>query len=240
MKKYHIEEGESIITLLCNKKMFFKIAVEELRVQRDIISTYISKYPIFNTSLKPLDFDNDAPVIVKKMFEASNMFNVGPMASVAGAISESIALKLIEFGADEIIVDNGGDIAMFLKSPRIMGLYTGNSNISGYGFNIDTVGKLLGVCTSSGKMGHSKSFGISYTTTVFSDSPTIADSAATRIGNNIKDDNPDSIQTVLENENNIGNKISGIVAITKNYLGKIGNIPEIIKTNNNFSLITRG
>jgi len=238
MKKYHIEEGESIITLLCNKKMFFKITVEELRKQRDIISTYISKYPVFNTSLEPLCFDDDAPVTVKKMFEASKMFNVGPMASVAGAISEAIVLKLIESGAEEVIVDNGGDIAMFLKNPLNMGLYTGNSNISGYGFKIDTVGKLLGVCTSSGKMGHSKSFGISYTTTVFSDSPAIADSAATRIGNNIREDNSDSIQSVLEKS--LIDGILGVVAVTKNYLGKIGNIPEIIKTNNSFSLITRG
>lgn len=238
MNKYNIEEEETIITLLCKKK-YLKTAKYEISKQRETILNYINKNPDFKTTFSPYIFDKKAPLIIKKMINASVKYRVGPMAAIAGAIAEMTVLKMIKDGAEEVILDNGGDMALFLKSPVNIGLYTGNSNIQGYGFKINTTGKLIGICTSSGKLGHSKSFGISYTTTVFSDSPTDADGAATSIGNEIKFDNSDSISKILKKSIDFTD-ISGIVTVTKNHLGSIGDIPEIIKTDNCFSKITRG
>jgi len=237
MERFQIREEESIISLICNKT-YLKTAKMELKKQRNHIKNYIAENPLFKTSLRSSCLDNNAPLIIKKMINASIDYDVGPMAAVAGAISEMIILKLIKSGADEVIIDNGGDIALFLQHPCQIGLYAGNSNINGYGFRIETTDKLLGICTSSGKIGHSRSFGISYSTTVFSDSPSGADGAATKIGNLIKKDDKENIKDILETS--IQDGISGIVVTTKNYFGKIGVVPEIIKTDNCFSLITRG
>jgi len=238
MKRFEIVENESIITLICQKK-YLNSAKEEIKKQRTHILNYIEEHREFKTSLLPFKANNNATRIINKMINASIKYNVGPMASVAGAIAEMTVLRLIDEGANEVILDNGGDMALFLKKPTNIGLYTGNSNIQGYGFYINTTGKLIGICTSSGKIGHSKSFGISYTTTVFSDSPTDADAAATRIGNDIKYDDSERLSVVLEHGKNYDN-VSGIVAVTKNHIGSIGNIPKLIKTKNCFSKITRG
>jgi len=237
IEKFYIREEESIISIICNKE-FLAVAKNELIEQRNHIKNYISKESSFKTTFNPFKINHEAPLIIRKMIRVSKTLNIGPMAVVAGAISEMIAKKLMKSGAEEFIIDNGGDIAMCLKKPFNIGLYTGNSNINGYGFRIKHINKLIGICTSSGMVGHSKSFGISYATTVFSNSPSFADGAATKIGNEIKKDHPDCISSVLEA--NIQNKISGIVVTTKNFFGKIGNIPEIIKIDNCFSSISRG
>ena len=49
--------------------------------------------------------------------------------------------------------------------------------------------KPLGICTSSGKIGHSISFGKSDSVSVISKHPAIADGLATRIANEINGDN---------------------------------------------------
>jgi ApbE superfamily uncharacterized protein (UPF0280 family) len=43
----------------------------------------------------------------------------------------------------------------------------------------------LGICTSSGTVGHSLSFGLADSVTVLADSAFIADAAATRLGNEV-------------------------------------------------------
>ena len=54
---------------------------------RNILERYLERHPAFLTSLEPLPVGNDAPSIVKSMSESTERVGVGPMASVAGAIS---------------------------------------------------------------------------------------------------------------------------------------------------------
>jgi len=154
---------------------------------RDTLERYIERHPSFLTSLEPLSVSDDAPHIVKLMSESARKAGVGPMASVAGAIAEFVGNELLAF-SPEIIIENGGDI--FLKSlkTRIIGIYAGKSPLSGkIGLEINGQDTPLGICSSSGTVGHSLSYGKADAVIVLSRSATLADAAATAIGNLIID-----------------------------------------------------
>ena len=150
---------------------------------RNTLERYIERHPSFVTSLEPFSAADDAPDIVKSMSESARKVGVGPMASVAGAIAEFVGNELSAFSS-EIIIENGGDI--FLKSlkKRLIGIYAGKSPLSGkIGLEINGQDTPLGVCSSSGTVGHSLSYGKADAVIVLSKSATLADAAATAIGN---------------------------------------------------------
>ena len=156
---------------------------------RDQLKRYIERHPTFLTSLTPLPVGDDASLIVKSMSASAEKVGVGPMAAVAGAIAEFVGIELLEF-SPEIIIENGGDI--FLKSleKRVVGIYAGKSPLTGkIGIEINGEDTPLGICTSSGTVGHSLSFGNADAVVVLSPSATLADAAATAIGNMIKQPN---------------------------------------------------
>ncbi|HUV57090.1 MAG TPA: UPF0280 family protein, partial [Dehalococcoidales bacterium] len=112
---------------------------------RDILERYIERYPDFLTSLKPLPTDDNAPHIVKEMLLAAARAGVGPMASVAGAIAEFVGNELLDF-TPEIIVENGGDIYLKSQTKRIIGIYAGESPLTGkIGLEIEGEDTPLGI-----------------------------------------------------------------------------------------------
>jgi len=150
---------------------------------RGALERYIERHPSFLTSLEPLPVTDDAPPIVKSMSESASKVGVGPMASVAGAIAEFVGNELAAF-SPELIVENGGDI--FLKSlrKRVIGIYAGKSRLSGkIGLEVNGQDTPLGICTSSGTVGHSLSYGKADAVIAVSKSATLADAVATAVGN---------------------------------------------------------
>lgn len=118
------------------------------------------------------------------------------MASVAGAIAEFVGSELSAF-SPEIIVENGGDIYLKSSKTRLVGIYAGKSPLTGkIGLEINGQDTPLGICTSSGTVGHSLSFGKADAVVVLSKSATLADAAATAIGNLIVE--PDDIPKGIE------------------------------------------
>jgi len=147
------------------------------------LEDYIERNPTFLTSLKPLPFPADAPQIVKQMSEAAQQAGVGPMAAVAGAIAEFVGNELLAF-SPEIIIENGGDIYLKSLKKRVIGVYAGESPLTGkIGLEIDGQDTPLGICTSSGTVGHSLSYGTADAVIVLSHSAVLADASATAIGN---------------------------------------------------------
>ncbi len=57
----------------------------------------------------PLPEDNLAPPIIRDMISKSKICGVGPMASVAGAVSEFVGYDLLD-QTENLIIENGGDI----------------------------------------------------------------------------------------------------------------------------------
>jgi len=174
---------------------------------RDILEKYISQYPAFLTSLQPLPVDDNAPHIVTAMLQAASQAGVGPMASVAGAIAEFVGTELLAF-SPEVIVENGGDIYMKSLRERLVGIYAGKSPLTGkIGLEINGADTPIGICTSSGTVGHSLSFGRADAVVVLSKSATLADAAATAIGNLIKQ--PGDIPSGIE----LAKSIEGVLGV---------------------------
>jgi ApbE superfamily uncharacterized protein (UPF0280 family) len=120
------------------------------------------------------------------MIEWSKHAGVGPMASVAGAIAQYVGVGLLEW-TKEVIVENGGDI--FLKANRAItvSLFAGKSPLSEkLGLLISPHQMPLGVCSSSATVGHSYSMGVADMACILSPSATLADAAATALGNRIQ------------------------------------------------------
>jgi ApbE superfamily uncharacterized protein (UPF0280 family) len=153
---------------------------------RSHIEEYIRIHPEFESSLVPISWDKFAPDIVKDMFKASVTAGVGPMASVAGAIAEHVGKDLMKDSVN-VIVENGGDIYINVKDNVSIGLFAGDSPLTGrIALSIDAKETPVGICTSSGTVGHSLSFGFADAVCIKSKSAALADAAATSAGNLIK------------------------------------------------------
>jgi len=150
---------------------------------RQMLERYIEQHPSFLTSLEPIAAENNAPPIITGMVEAAERAGVGPMAAVAGAIAEFVGGELLPL-SPEVIVENGGDIYLKSLKKRLIGIYAGQSPLSGkVALEINAEETPMGICTSSGTVGHSVSFGKADAVIVLSPSATLADAAATAIGN---------------------------------------------------------
>ena len=121
------------------------------------------------------------------MAEAARSASIGPLSAVAGAVAEAVGRDLLEF-CDEVIVENGGDIFMQSRTERTIGLYAGESTLTGrVGILISPDTMPLGVCTSSGSVGHSLSFGTADACTVVARSTALADAFATMLCNQVRE-----------------------------------------------------
>ncbi|HOG15979.1 MAG TPA: UPF0280 family protein [Syntrophales bacterium] len=153
---------------------------------RGHIEAYIDRHPDFLTSLAPLPEDDFSPAIVRAMLGAGKEAGVGPMAAVAGAIAEFVGRKL-EGLCRDVIIENGGDIFLKSRRERRVGIFAGDSPLSErIALKIPPAGKAIGICTSSGTVGHSLSFGKADAVCVLSGSATLSDAAATAVGNVVK------------------------------------------------------
>jgi uncharacterized protein len=162
-------------------------AIKSILAHRKELEDYIKGHEYFRNSLEPVDVKAGAPKIVNVMADAGKMAGVGPMAAVAGAMAEFVGRDLLKL-SDEIIVENGGDI--FLKSgkKRMMGIFAGErSPFTGkLAIEIPVSENGIGICTSSGTVSHSLSFGNADAALIMAHDASLADAVATRAGNAIK------------------------------------------------------
>ncbi|MHB1014078.1 MAG: UPF0280 family protein [Desulfurivibrionaceae bacterium] len=154
---------------------------------RSQLESYIARYPQFMTALAPLPADPLAVPIVKTMLAAGRAAEVGPMAAVAGAIAEYVGLALLAAGAGEVVVENGGDIYFCRNQESVVGIFAGTSPLSNrVGLKIPASLMPLGICTSSGTVGHSLSLGEADAVTVLAKDTALADAVATLAGNAVQ------------------------------------------------------
>jgi uncharacterized protein len=188
---------------------------------RAILKKYISTHPLFLTTLEPFPVESGAPLIVKSMAKAGEKAAVGPMASVAGAVAHFVGEELARF-SPEIIIENGGDIYLRSLKDRIVGIYAGQSSVSGkIGFEVAGKNTPAGISTSSGTVGHSLSFGKADAVVVMADTAILSDAVATSIGNLIL--SVADIRAGLERGQKIQG-VRGIVIIKDEEMGVWGDI----------------
>jgi ApbE superfamily uncharacterized protein (UPF0280 family) len=153
---------------------------------RDQIETYIKSHHDFLNSLYPYPEDPFAPPMIKEMIRDTREVGVGPMAAVAGAIAQFVGTDLLRW-TDEVIVENGGDIYLNVVRDVTVSVFAGKSSLSEkIGLRIAMGQMPLGVCSSSGTVGHSLSGGGADVACILSRSAVLADGAATALGNRIK------------------------------------------------------
>ncbi|HQO04005.1 MAG TPA: UPF0280 family protein [Spirochaetota bacterium] len=158
------------------------------RSLRELVRKHIKHQPEFLSSLSPVKRIDGVPDIISRMYNASEAAQLGPMAAIAGAIAEGTGIACLQ-DTEEIIIENGGDIWLSVKEPVVISIYAGRS-----GFGNDVFIKVypedtpLGVCTSSGTVGHSISFGKADSVTILSRDASLADAVATAACNMIQSD----------------------------------------------------
>lgn len=185
--------------MICARRDLRRQAETILERVRADIEAEIARNPAFRDSLSPLPLPPSAAPVVELMLRAGAAFDVGPMAAVAGAVAQMVGQGL-ERWSPEVIVENGGDIYLRTDRHVEIGLYAGEDSpySGGLRLRVNPKGRGIGICTSSGTVGHSLSFGMSDAVVALADDAAFADAAATAVGNRITC--PDAIAAVLEDE----------------------------------------
>lgn len=182
----HFQLKETIVTIFARESGQIDAAKNSIRGERAVLEDFIRTDPFFQITIEPYSLLGEgAPPIVRKMIAASAVFGIGPMSSVAGAIAGSAVDAMIKEGATYAVVDNGGDICILNDQPITVGIYAGISPIKDLAFLLDSREKPLGICTSSGTVGPSISFGWADAAVVVSQDVALADAAATALGNSV-------------------------------------------------------
>lgn len=157
---------------------------------------YVVRNKDFLLSFQPVRVSSQSPKIVMKMAQAAEYAHVGPMAAVAGVFADEVGKFLIEkFSCSEVLVENGGDIFIKNKEPVTICVYAGSSSLS-QKVGLRLPAGIWGVCTSSGTVGHSISFGRADAVTVVCENATVADAFATAYCNMVKTE--EDIEKLLE------------------------------------------
>ncbi len=217
---FKVKQAESDL-LISAESNLSKEAEESLELYRSQLRKYISKHPDFKSSLKPITVKDDTPDIIKVMAESAAKAKVGPMAAVAGVIAEFIGKDLLKFSS-QVIVENGGDIFMKSKAKRNIAIFAGDSELTGkLNIEINTKDTPIGICTSSGTVGHSLSFGRTNATIVISESTALADAVATACGNLVRQE--EDMQNSLSFAKDIKG-VLGILIIVGEKIGICGNL----------------
>lgn len=195
-----------------------QLAEELVLAARADLEGYIRSHPRFFESYVPLDVDRDAPAIVHAMADAARLAGVGPMAAVAGAVAEYVARGL-SAESPEVIVENGGDCFLMGRIDRTLGLWTGQDGVPGVGLTVSGDLMPIGVCTSSGRFGHSTSFGSADTLTVLAADGSLADAVATALANRVH--GAEDVDRVLEDSRSIPG-LAGVVITAGGRIGAWG------------------
>jgi ApbE superfamily uncharacterized protein (UPF0280 family) len=220
---FEVTVKETDLYILSNK-ILYNEAKSSIIKYRNQIEEVIKQDKEFLTTFTAYLKEIDAPQIVKDMIYYTKKVNVGPMASVAGAIAEYVGNELLKH-SEEVVVENGGDIFIKVNTPIKIGIFAGKSKFSNkLSILIKPESTPLGVCTSSGTVGHSISLGKSDATLIISKSTIFADAVATYAGNLIQ--TKEDIKPVIERIKTLS-EILGVIIIKDDNIGMWGDI-EII------------
>ncbi len=219
---FDLQKSQTDLQILTNRRIPREFIDERINAYRLDIESYITRDERFLRSLKPLDVELGAPAIIKEMSRCSKMANVGPMASVAGAIAQFLGNDLLNEGCRDVIIENGGDIFLSSTRSRVIGIYSGRSKLwNNLKIKIPPRDTPVGICTSSGTIGHSLSFGSSDCAIILSKSAILADAIATATANRVN--SKEDLQSALDFARSIKG-INGALIIFRNNLISWGRI----------------
>ena len=231
--RFKFRHKQTIATILAEKEEDYKRVVRAIMEARREIEETIANDPFFFTTFEPYECNGK---IVGRMCLASKLANVGPMAAVAGVIAQYAVEEASKY-TSFVVVDNGGDIAMRTNRRLIVGVYPSN-----IGLVVEPCDEIVAICTSSGKIGHSVSFGFADAATVIGSDACIADAFATALGNSIRENyGKKEVENALENFWEKAKRyVNGAIVVKDDIIGVVGDVPEIVRANIRPDLITKG
>ena len=122
----------------------------------------------------------------------------------------------------DVIVENGGDLYLSLSTARRVLIYAGDAPLSNrLALQIKPEDTPLGICTSSGRFGHSLSFGKAHAAVILSRDPALADAVATATANRVK--KPEDIDAAVAFAAGIPG-IKGVIVILDDRMGLWGDL----------------
>jgi hypothetical protein len=178
-------------------------ATEGARLAMRLLEDQARFLPLIKKKAHAMEIQPEYPDVIRRMINATRSMgesDLTPLAAVAGAASEVVADFLISLGGTKVIVDNGGDIALRLREGEFVrvGVKTDiHAKIPGYVIPIDASSGVGGIATS-GFGGRSFTKGIASAATVLSANASLADAAATVVGNHTNVDDPEIIRSRAE------------------------------------------
>ncbi len=220
----HFEYRETAVTIIA-EEWAVPVGEKAILQARYDLEAFIAKDPFFATTLETYPCGSEAPKMVRRMCHAAELAGVGPMAAVAGTISWMAVDAMAASSATHVIVENGGDIAMRTERETRVGIFSGNDALPALAMVIPPTGDdVLGICTSSGRVGPSLSFGDADACTILSHDVALADACATSMGNKVVNGPQAGLDWVIA--------IPGIIsalAVRDDRLGIVGDLPELIE-----------
>jgi ApbE superfamily uncharacterized protein (UPF0280 family) len=218
---------ESQCTILSEQQKAIQIAADSIERNYQELELYTGANPRFLHALHPVPAPNK-PFIAKLMAEFAQKAGVGPMAAVAGAIADLAVKDMLLEGCKVAVVEDGGEISANSIQTIDVAVAAGDDPLSRrFGFRLTEFP--IGVATSSGRFSHAVSFGDAEAVTVFCNNATLADAAATAVGNVVKgEDVHAGIQAGINKALSIEG-VEGVLILYKGQVGTAGKVPQIIK-----------
>jgi ApbE superfamily uncharacterized protein (UPF0280 family) len=218
---------ETQCTIISDQQKAIQAAIESIKRNRQELELYVRANPKFLYTLTPIAAP-EKPLVAKLMALAAEKADVGPMAAVAGAIADLAVKDMTLQGCEVAVVEDGGEISAVSNRPVDVAVAAGEEPLSKrFGFRLTEFP--IGVATSSGRFSHALSFGDAEAAIVFCKDATLADAAATAVGNVVKgEDVQAGIQAGISKGISIEG-VEGVLIIYKGQVGTAGKIPQIIK-----------
>jgi ApbE superfamily uncharacterized protein (UPF0280 family) len=191
------------ITVMEKGKPIISLAEEGAHLAVQILEDLAEFLPVIKMRSQELKIEETFPDGVRSMIEATKKMeepDLTPLAAVAGTTSDRVADFIFGKAGTKIIVDNGGDVALRLREGEVarVGVKTEiSSKQPAYLISIDSTMGIGGVATS-GLGGRSFTKGIASAATVFAENASLADAAATVVGNFTNVDDPNISRTPAE------------------------------------------
>jgi len=191
------------ITVTEKGKPIISLAKEGAHLAIQILEDLANFLHVIKIKSQELKIEEAFPDVVRRMIEATKKMgepDLTPLAAVAGTTSDRVADFIFGKGGTKIIIDNGGDIAIRLREGEVAGVGVKtdiHSEFPTYRVSIDCTMNIGGVATS-GLGGRSFTKGIASAATVLAENASLADAAATVVGNFTNVEDPNIIRTLAE------------------------------------------
>ena len=218
---------ESQCTIISDQQKAIQAAKESIKRSYQELEIYVRANPKFLYTLTPIPAP-EKPLVAKLMAIAAEKAGVGPMAAVAGAIADLAVEDMKREGCEVAVVEDGGEISAVSNRLVDVAVAAGEEPLSKrFGFRLTEFP--IGVATSSGRFSHALSFGDAEAAIVFCKDATLADAAATAVGNEVKGEDAEAvIQAGISRGMSIEG-VEGVLILYKGQVGTAGKIPQIIK-----------